>query len=74
LPDKFNAVKQVLNPIGQLIIATFGLSDPPKCSGLKVVRYSPECFQKEFDEDFGLLRFWLLLITMWFFYIMHWFI
>lgn len=36
------AVLEAVKPGGQVIIATFGLEGPPKCSGLDVVRYSPE--------------------------------
>lgn len=36
------AVLEGLRPGGHLIIATFGLEAPPRCSGLEVVRYSPE--------------------------------
>ncbi len=41
---------------GHLIIATFSLEAPPKCSGLSVVRYSPETLQNELGENFNLVE------------------
>ncbi|MBI5185640.1 MAG: class I SAM-dependent methyltransferase [Nitrospinae bacterium] len=41
-------------PGGHLIIATFALDGPPKCSGLEVVRYSPESLAKEIGRNFEL--------------------
>ena len=35
-----------------LIISTFGLKAPPKCSGLKVVRYSAATLHNEFGDNF----------------------
>lgn len=37
---------------GQLIIATFALEGPPRCSGLEVVRYKPETLQAELGHAF----------------------
>ncbi|CAB1084836.1 hypothetical protein D1AOALGA4SA_12343 [Olavius algarvensis Delta 1 endosymbiont] len=48
-----DALNQALNLNGHLIIATFSLDAPPKCSGLPVVRYSPETLQKEFGQNFN---------------------
>ena len=39
-----------------LIISTFGLKGPPKCSGLNVVRYSPETLHKEFGDNFVMME------------------
>ncbi len=41
---------------GYAVIATFSLEGPPKCSGLNVVRYSPETLAKELGPDFTLLQ------------------
>ncbi|WP_420264334.1 class I SAM-dependent methyltransferase [Candidatus Magnetominusculus dajiuhuensis] len=50
-----NAAKQSLRVGGHLIIATFSLDGPPTCSGLEVVRYSPETLADEFGVDFDLI-------------------
>jgi 2-polyprenyl-3-methyl-5-hydroxy-6-metoxy-1,4-benzoquinol methylase len=47
-----NSLNQALKLNGHLIIATFGLDAPPKCSGLSVVRYSPETLQNEVGDNF----------------------
>ncbi|WP_373545103.1 class I SAM-dependent methyltransferase [Chamaesiphon sp.] len=52
-------VRQVLDavkPGGHVIIATFGLDGPEKCSGLEIVRYDSESLQAEFGERFQLLE------------------
>ena len=41
---------------GHLIIAAFSLEGPPKCSGLDVVRYSPETLQQEVGPTFALIE------------------
>jgi ubiquinone/menaquinone biosynthesis C-methylase UbiE len=51
-----DAVQQSLKAGGHLIIATFGLKGPRKCSGLPVVRYSPETLHKEFGNSFDLVE------------------
>ena len=45
----------ILKPGGQAIIATFALDGPPKCSGLDVVRYSPETLAAELGPTFRLV-------------------
>ena len=40
-------MRDALTPTGQVILATFSLQGPPRCSGLEVVRYSPETLQRE---------------------------
>lgn len=45
---------KALKPGGHLIIGTFALEAPPKCSGLPVQRYSPEQLQNILGEDFEL--------------------
>lgn len=49
-----NSLNQALKLNGHLIIATFSLDAPPKCSGLSVVRYSPETLQNELGDNFFL--------------------
>ena len=51
-----SSVNEALKPGGYLIISTFGLEGPPRCSGLKVVRYSPETLSNEFGDGFKLLE------------------
>jgi SAM-dependent methyltransferase len=46
----------VLKPGGSAIIATFALEGPEKCSGLSVVRYSPESLASELGEQFTLVE------------------
>ena len=47
-----NSFNQALKLNGHLIIATFSLDAPPKCSGLSVVRYSSETLQSELGDNF----------------------
>jgi 2-polyprenyl-3-methyl-5-hydroxy-6-metoxy-1,4-benzoquinol methylase len=47
-----NSLNQSLKLNGHLIMATFSLDAPPKCSGLPVARYSPETLQNELGENF----------------------
>jgi SAM-dependent methyltransferase len=51
-----DAVQQSLKAGGYLIIATFGLKGPRKCSGLHVVRYNPETLHNEFGNNFDLVE------------------
>ena len=48
-------VERALKPDGRIIVASFGLDGPEKCSGLEVVRYSPESMHDEFGRRFELL-------------------
>jgi SAM-dependent methyltransferase len=48
------SLNKALTLNGHLIIGTFGLDAPPKCSGLPVVRYEPETLQNELGNDFNL--------------------
>ncbi|NIN70718.1 MAG: methyltransferase domain-containing protein [Gemmatimonadetes bacterium] len=41
---------------GQVIIATFGLEGPRRCSGLDVVRYSPDSLAAELGAGFTLVE------------------
>jgi methyltransferase family protein len=45
---------EVLKPAGQAVIATFALEGPPRCSGLPVVRYSPDTLAAELGTSFQL--------------------
>ncbi len=60
LPEQRIAyVRQVLHavkPGGHVIMATFGLDGPQKCSGLEIVRYSSDSLQAEFGDQFQLLE------------------
>lgn len=47
-------LRQTLKPGGSAVIATFALDGPERCSGLPVVRYSPESLAAELGADFGL--------------------
>ena len=47
---------RALRPGAHLIVAAFGLEGPQKCSGLDVVRYSPETMQGEFGGQFTLVE------------------
>jgi ubiquinone/menaquinone biosynthesis C-methylase UbiE len=40
---------------GHIIVGSFGPGGPEKCSGLNVVRYSPESMHDEFGDDFELV-------------------
>ena len=51
-----NSLNQALKLNGHLIIATFSLDAPSKCSGLPVVRYSPEILQNELGDNFNLVE------------------
>jgi len=51
-----NVVMRSLKPGGHIIVASFGLEGPQKCSGLDVVRYSPESMHDEFGETFKLVE------------------
>ena len=50
-----SSLNQALKLNGHLIMATFGLDAPPKCSGLSVVRYSPETLQNELGNNFNMV-------------------
>lgn len=41
---------------GHVIVASFGLNGPAKCSGLDVVRYSSETMHNEFGKSFKLVK------------------
>ena len=45
-----------LKPGGHVLMAVFGPNGPLKCSGLEIVRYSPETLGEEFGEAFRLVQ------------------
>ena len=49
------ALQRSLRPAGHVIMASFALDGPSKCSGLDVQRYSPESMREEFGVGFELL-------------------
>ena len=51
-----HALSNALNPGAHAIIATFNLDGPEKCSGLDVVRYSPETMSVVLGENFQLVE------------------
>ena len=51
-----NSLDIALKLNGHLIIGTFSLEAPLKCSGLPVVRYSPETLLNELRDNFNLVE------------------
>ena len=47
--------QRIVRPGGHVIVASFGPEGPSRCSGLEVVRYSPEGLHTEFGAAFHLL-------------------
>ena len=47
-----SAVQHALKPGGHIVVATFGPEGPERCSGLPVVRYSPEGIHDQFGGQF----------------------
>lgn len=45
-----------LKPGGHLVMATFSLSGPRKCSGLDIVRYDPDSLAEEIGPGYSLAR------------------
>ena len=54
--DYVRAVLQTLKPVGTLLLATFPEDGPTTCSGLAVVRYSPERLQESLGTALRLLN------------------
>ena len=50
-----DALRKALVPGGTVIIATFALDGPEKCSGLPVQRYSPETLAKRLGQAFQIV-------------------
>ena len=49
-------LKAALRPGGTVILATFALNGPERCSGLPVCRYSPETLAAELGGEFTLVQ------------------
>lgn len=49
-------VRRSLKPGGHIIVASFSLEGPLKCSGLDVMRYSPDSMHGEFGNGFQLVE------------------
>lgn len=47
-----DAVRMSVKPDGHVVVATFGPHGPEKCSGLEVLRFTPEALHAEFGSDF----------------------
>jgi ubiquinone/menaquinone biosynthesis C-methylase UbiE len=57
-PDRQRYVEAVMHSVkggGHVIVATFGVDGPSRCSGLEVVRYSPDSLHDEFGDNFDLV-------------------
>ena len=53
--DRYRAqIREAVRPGGSVIMATFGPGGPEMCSGLPVVRYSPEAVEAELGAPFRL--------------------
>ncbi len=50
------AVQHSVKTGGHVIVATFALDGPPRCSGLEVVRYCPDSLHEQFGDDFELVE------------------
>lgn len=48
-------VRRAVRPGGHVIVASFSPEGPARCSGLEVVRYSPEAMHAEFGSGFRLV-------------------
>lgn len=47
--------QRAVRPGGHVIVASFAPDGPTRCSGLEVVRYSPDAMHAEFGAGFGLV-------------------
>jgi 2-polyprenyl-3-methyl-5-hydroxy-6-metoxy-1,4-benzoquinol methylase len=47
-----DSARHAVRPGGHVIVATFALDGPERCSGLEVAHYTPESLHGEFGEDF----------------------
>ena len=59
LDDRKKYVELVMRSVkvgGHIIVASFGENGPQKCSGLEVVRYSPETMHGQFGGEFKLIK------------------
>jgi len=51
-----DTMRHAVGSNGYVIVATFALEGPTRCSGLNVVRYSPASLADEFGADFELVK------------------
>jgi len=51
-----NVLKQTLEPCGQIIIMTFAVDGPSKCSGLDIVQYDADKMTAELGQGFKLVE------------------
>lgn len=51
----FDRVRKALRPNGHIIVGAFAADGPPSCSGLPVVRYSPEALSALLGDDFDVV-------------------
>ena len=49
-------LERSLKSTGHVVMAVFSLKGPTKCSGLEIIRYSPESLQSELGEIFKLIK------------------
>ena len=49
-------LKKALQPKGHLILGTFSVSGPTKCSGLDVIQYDTQKITAELGKDFRLIE------------------
>ena len=57
--DRKRYLRQVMRSVkhgGHVIISTFGLEGPDKCSGLDVVKYDADSLHTEFGKSFQLIE------------------
>jgi ubiquinone/menaquinone biosynthesis C-methylase UbiE len=57
--DRQKYVAAVMHSVkagGHVIVATFGIDGPSRCSGLEVVRYNPNSLHDEFGDNFDLVN------------------
>jgi SAM-dependent methyltransferase len=50
------ALRRALQPGGQLVISTFAIGGPARCSGLDIVQYDARKLELELGEEFTLLE------------------
>jgi 2-polyprenyl-3-methyl-5-hydroxy-6-metoxy-1,4-benzoquinol methylase len=57
--DRQKYVEAVMHSVkagGHVIVATFGIDGPNRCSGLEIVRYNPVSLHDEFGNNFDLVH------------------
>lgn len=50
------ALRRSLQPGGQLVISTFAMGGPTRCSGLDIVQYDAQKLEQELGQEFTLLE------------------